>query len=234
VTDGELVKGRPDEYMNFIRSLGYECVKSEETLRQLALIKQQNPNATLRIRDRLCMNRENLRREFIKRRQYTHALWFDSDVQHPTDVVEHLLEHNKHVVSGVYWQTTARLNEQKQQYVSYEPVVYKYLDEETYRMHQETKCSFDNFGAMVTNEELNPSRLIPEDDLDIKVTAIGLGCVLMSREVMEKPWSFRYTLDTPGTEDMWMSLDLKKFGYQINLDTYIRCKHTPKPWVGPK
>ena len=219
---------RRDEHLKFIESAGYEVIKCEE------VIKAATCNQKLRVRDKLCMNRENLRREFIKRTQYTHALWLDSDVLPPVDVVDRLLSHDVNVVGGLYWQVSARVQNGKQ-VPHYEPVCYKFQDKETWEMHNKYPNSrFDNFGESITNEELLPSRLIPVDDDDIHITALGTGCLMMSRESMEADWRFRYEVSTPATEDMFLCLDLKLYGYTIHLDTYVKCRHYPKPWVGEK
>lgn len=217
-----------DDHMKFIKGIGYEVVKCKKT------IDMVNQGSKLRIRDKLCYNRQNLRDEFTKRKTYTHALWLDSDVLPPVDIVDRLLSHDVDIVGGLYWQISARMNDGKQ-VPHYEPVCYKFQDNETWEMFRKYPQSrFDNMGESINNEELLPSRLIPDGDNDIHITALGTGCLMMSREAMEKPWRFRYELASPATEDMFLCLDLKKFGYEIYLDTYIKCRHYPRPWVGER
>lgn len=219
---------RRDEHMKFIKRIGYEVIKCTKTV---DLIDQ---GVQLRVRDKLCYNRDNLREAFIKREQYTHALWIDSDVLPPVDVVDRLLSNDVDIVGGLYWQVSARISEGKQ-IPHYEPVAYKFQDKETWEMHKKhLQAKFDNLGEPLNNEELLPSRLIPEDDEDIHITALGTGCLMMSREAMTQPWRFRYTITTPATEDMFLCLDLKRFGYEIYLDTYVKCRHYPRPWEGER
>lgn len=255
-----------DDYKMSVESMGYEVVKVQKTVDELKRLSTLNPPQTLRVRDRLCNAREELRQQFLLRPQYTHALYIDSDIICPSDIIPKLIRHKKHIVSGVYWQYTERTNDQGKQYVDYSPVMYKFQDAETFKLWQDGVCPVaDNFGATVNNNEIFPSRLIPDPmyydalDLvqsmneskritpeerqllvrylfptDIQVTAVGTGILMMSRTVMEDNWKFRYTLATPGTEDMWMSLDVKKLGYRIYVDTSLCASHWPKAWMGEK
>ena len=201
------------KHANEIKVLGYEVIRVKKTLDAF------QRDEKLDIRQCLCNTREALREEFVKRKQYTHAMWIDSDIIPPEDCVEILLSDGKDIVSGVYWTTIIRENETK-----YEPVFYKYMDDETFEM------KMHNFGKTIHNEELFPSRLITWEDKDIKPIAIGTGCFLASRKLMEDAWQWRWDKSLDGTEDMFFSTDIKNLGYEICVDSRVCCRHHPQAW----
>jgi len=196
-----------------IKALGYEVIRVKKTLDSFARGEK------LDIRQCLCNTREALKDEFIKRKDYSHAMWIDSDILIPENGIETLLNDGRDLVSGVYWTTVSRDNETR-----YEPVFYKYMDDETFGM------KMHNFGKTVMNEELFPSRLITWEDKDIKPIAIGTGCFLASRKLMEDNWKWRYEKDLDGTEDMFFSTDVKRLGYEICVDSRVCCRHYPQTW----
>ena len=86
----------------------------------------------------------------------------------------------------------------------------------------------------LTFDELVPSRIIGRDPDDLHIVAIGFGCVMISRKVLEdKRWNFRWDTEKPemkATEDMKWSLDINKLGYEIWCHTGVLCQHHPKAW----
>lgn len=62
-----------------------------------------------------------------------------------------------------------------------------------------------------------------EDKL-LAIKIAGLGAILIKREVIKKI-RFRYKKGHTGTDDCWFSLDAASLGYQVYLDTAIKCKH---------
>jgi GT2 family glycosyltransferase len=58
----------------------------------------------------------------------------------------------------------------------------------------------------------------------LKIKIIGLGAALIKREVIERV-IFRFEEHASGTDDCWFSLDALNLGYNIYLDSNVRCKH---------
>lgn len=206
-----------EEYADSIRQLGYEVIKVEKTIEDIKRGKR------LTIPECLANTRNCLREEFLKRK-HDYAVWFDSDIIMPKNTIPLLLENNgKDIVSGFYWQSSTRMIDGKPQ-TERIPVVYKYQDQEGYEL------GLGNYGATITLEEVFPSRFIGDND-SIKITAIGFGCVLISRKVMEdQRWSFRAVANKKTTEDMWFSIDIKNLDYKIYADSRVCCRHLSKAW----
>ena len=208
-----------DEYKKTIESAGFEVVKVTKTIDALKVGHKVD------IRQCLANTRECLRQEFIKRKEYTHAMWFDSDIIMPKNTIPKLLNHNKDIVSGIYWQNVKRKRDDGSEYLDYHPVVYKYHDDES------KKLVLNRYGTTIINEELFPSRLLGMGGDDLSVVAIGTGIMLVGRKLMEDPrWHFRYDATTEGTEDMWFSIDITELGYEIFADSGVCCRHLAKPW----
>ena len=209
-----------DEYKKEIESLGFEVIKVTKTIDAL------NRGEKLNIVRCLANARETLRQEFIKRKQYTKCVWFDSDIIMPHDVIKQLTSHELDLVSGIYWQKKIRsIGKERQQELV--PVVYKYLENECYDLN----CH--KYGSEMTVQELFPNRLIGGPNDDLKIIAIGTGCFMASRKLMEdERWNFRFNPDKPDTtEDMWFCLDLRSLGYEIYLDSRVCCRHWMRPWI---
>ena len=199
-------------YIDLIKSIGFECFRVEETISQ-----KLKP----RIRDRLVSTRNLLRKLFLES-DCTHMLFIDSDVIVPKYTIRNLLAPGKDIVTGVYWQLDIDGKAR--------PVIYKYPDRESFDVR------LDAYAFPLTNDDLVPSRIIGDESSDIQISAMGFGCVMISRKVLEDSrWQFRWDVanpDMPTTEDMWWSIDVKKLGYNIYCDTGIMCKHWPKMWEG--
>jgi len=216
--------GLDEDYRNIIKSLGYEVIPVQKTIDAIKNGEKVN------IVQCLANTREALRNEFIKRKKYTHAIWFDSDVIMPDYTIQmftHDLDENPKldIVSGVYWQQKSKIENGRN--VSYlYPVVFKYLENECYDL------SIHKYGAEMNVQELFPGRLIGGPNDDIRIIAIGTGIFMASRKLMEDDnWHFRFNPNKPDTtEDMWFCLDIRELGYEIYLDSRICCRHNFQSW----
>jgi len=197
---------------------GYEIIRVGDTVDKFAQGK------SVEIRQCLCNARSLLRQEFRKRTKYTHALYLDSDILPPLDVIPRLLEWNKDIVSGLYWQKSVRENVNGKEFVDDSPVCFKYQDVETCEM------GLANLGSTLVPEEIRPSRLLGDLGDYVQITAIGTGCLMLSRKAMEDNWAFRWDVTTKATEDMHFSIDIKKLGYPIYADSHVLCRHYNRPW----
>ena len=140
----------------------------------------------------------NLAREKVLKEGYEYLFCLDQDVIPPKDVIERLINYNKDIVSGVYFV----YNDEN----VLVPLIYKKVKKDEVRN--------------LTFEEIKEPNLITVD-------ACGLGCVLISRKVLEKI-SFRYDPSKEAFDDMWFSLDAVKNGFKIYCDTSVKCKHLIK------
>ncbi|MBI1970375.1 glycosyltransferase [Candidatus Woesearchaeota archaeon] len=149
--------------------------------------------------------RNMIRNVFLKH-QYDALLFVDSDVMLPPDALERLLSHHKEIVIGVYLHNTI-INDA--QHIM--PVVYVFHDKEKGLLRQ------------LRQDEVVEGRLI-------EAAAGGMGCVLITKSVMEKVHLF-HTLskNSTGGEDAAFYQDASAAGFAIFCDTNVKCLHVPYP-----
>ena len=80
---------KTDDYMNKIKSLGMNCIKST-----------WNEQSKIRL-----TNAQNLMRTKFLEGDYTHLFILEQDLIPPKDIIEQLIEHDKDVVGGWYYIT---------------------------------------------------------------------------------------------------------------------------------
>lgn len=201
------------QYRTLLSEAGFEVHEVTETT---------NAKERPRILQRLVNARNKLREVFLAS-DCTHMLFIDSDVMCPTYTIPALLSAKADIVTGIYWQ--------RDRDGQARPVIYRFLDKESW------ENGLSIFGMPLTLDDIIPSRIVGDNPDDMHITAIGFGCVMISRKVLEdKRWKFRYDIEHPEkltTEDMWWSIDMFNLGYPIHCHTGILCKHYPKAWVGP-
>lgn len=210
--------GRDDEHKGVLEKLGYEVIKVQKTMD--AFKRGEKPSVV----QCLANARNALRKEFCMRKEYTHALWLDSDIIPPISVVEKLSS-EKDIMSGVYWQWRYKdSNGQKIEYLA--PMLFKYRENEAQAL------GINEYMAELDVQELFPNRVIGDKNSDVKIVAFGTGCWMASRKMMDdERWTFRYNPDKPNTtEDMWFSMDMTSLGYEIYANTEICCRHYMMPW----
>tara|TARA_Y100000310_G_scaffold338661_1_gene429002 strand:+ start:2699 stop:3400 length:702 start_codon:yes stop_codon:yes gene_type:complete len=201
-----------DAYLAAIKTLTYQnydilLIDNSENEEYSKLIKQKGisvikapflPTA----RERIISSRNLLREEVLKK-DYDYFLSLEQDVIPPKDVLEQLLQHGKEVVTGVYYM---EYNVKKEGTIVGKkilPLLYKKKDEEHLQQLSVQE---------IEKEELK------------QITASGLGCILISKEVLEQI-KFRYEEDKVVFDDIWFCQDLEKEGIQLYVDTAIKCKH---------
>jgi len=138
-------------------------------------------------------------------------LFMDSDVVPPRDVFQRLARHGVDIVSGLYYMDNPD---------GVHPAMWR-LDEE----ESPAISGYDREGL-------------------VNVDAVGFGCLLVSREVidtLERPW-FRWTKgyddhpwdlqhqgEKPGiSEDFYFCHKAQEAGYDIYVDTTVKCMHEKK------
>ncbi len=150
-----------------------------------------------RARDRIVHSR-NVLRKYALENGYDYFLSLEQDVIPPKNVIEQLLQHKKEVITGVYF---TRYTIQGKPVLK--PLLWKTTDKKTL--------------TFVAEEELKKPQLL-------EVKASGLGCVLISKEILEKI-PFRLSKESNTYDDMTFCEDLHKQKIQLYADTTVKCKH---------
>lgn len=153
-------------------------------------------NCLEKARDRIVSSR-NLIRNYLLNHGYDYLLSLEQDVIPPPEVIETLLEHKKDIVSGVYF----NYKEENGNKILI-PVLWEESEDKT---------------KLIPFKE---EKVLKPDFISVK--ACGLGCVLISREVLEKV-TFRY--EEPNFDDLSFCSDAIKEGFEIFADTSIKCLH---------
>jgi GT2 family glycosyltransferase len=152
-------------------------------------------------RARIINSRNILRQKVLE--NYDYFLSLEQDVISPKDIIERLLAHNKDILTGVYYsyQTNNDVN-------LLTPLLWQFINNDEVRY--------------ISNDEIQESKLM-------KVGACGLGCILISKKILEKI-KFRYNPKSNCFDDMFFCLDAKNNNYDIYVDTSIKCKHLILKW----
>lgn len=153
-------------------------------------------------------------------------LFLDSDVIPPVEVFSLLARHEKPVVSGLYYVDGEQPH----------PAAWV-LDEND----RPSTLGVDESGRLVAERAGEPTPLEPDENGLVTVDTIGLGCVLVHVSVFEDieqpwfrwtkgyeehPWDLHQQRDVAGvSEDFFFCHKLAEAGYDIHLDTSVRCGH---------
>jgi hypothetical protein len=153
-------------------------------------------------------------------------LFLDSDVVPPVEVFSLLAQHQKPVVSGLYYVDGEQPH----------PAAWL-LDEDDCP----SILGVNDSGHLVADDDGEPQPLEPDADGLVTVDAIGLGCTLVHASVFadleqpwfrwtkgyeEHPWDLRQQRGVPGiSEDFFFCHKLAEAGYDVHLDTSVACAH---------
>lgn len=160
---------------------------------------QISPKARARL-----VHGRNLIREIVLKEKYDYFFSLEQDVVPPKDMIERLLAHEKEFVSGVYWNKETKNKTQPQLVV----MAGTHFNEE-----EKKKNMVRSMGLF----QLLPSRLM-------EVAYTGLGCVLISRKLLEKI-PFRYDETQLACDDVYFCLDAQAQNEKIYLDSSVLCAH---------
>lgn len=179
----------------------------------------------------------NLLREKALNENYDCFLSLEQDVIPPRDVIEKLMRHNKKVVSGIYCNFYSdangedelkpllyrELNDEEKKIILSNPEGFNEINPETYEFLKKNNFDFSVVRKQLTMKDIEGSRLID-------VAACGLGCVLISRNVLGNI-KFRVNPDL-GFDDMMFCDDLRRLNIKIYADIDVVCRHLikDKPW----
>jgi len=226
-----------EEYAKSITSFSYPSydillVDNSEDLSYFEKLKKLGlpvikDDFTEKARDRIVHSR-NILKNYALEHDYDYFLSLEQDIIPPRDVIERTVHSQKDIISGVYF---------KPFHGEFVPLASKKIDQKTFEMlknssHKEILekmntyhiTSYEEVGLWMTAEEVEEPKVI-------EIHEAGLGCVLISRKVLEKI-EFRYDPHIDGFDDTWFYHDARKAGFKAFIDTSIKCKHLllKKPW----
>lgn len=147
--------------------------------------------------------RNRVHNSFLSEIQYSHLFMIDSDVIAPPSTIERLLNHNLPVVCGWY--------RRKHPTLPNHPVVYDFQMEA-------------NDGSLTWKHRDEPGEGLE------KVDGIGMGCMLMKREVAEKLGKDPFDMNHGG-EDLVLCRKLMKLNIPLYVDWSINCAHLGVRWT---
>ncbi|MEK6839347.1 MAG: hypothetical protein AABX72_00225 [Nanoarchaeota archaeon] len=150
----------------------------------------------------------NLLRDLVLKGKYDYFLSLEQDVIPPANIIEQLIRHNKDVVSGIYYKLydvdVKGRDGVVQKKKTLLPLIFTY-----------------------SNDKNKMNVCYPKDvdgDHFFKIRACGLGCVLISRKVLEKV-KFRYDPTKSTFDDFLFCSDVLEHGFEIYADTSVKSKH---------
>ena len=188
-------------------------------------------------RERLVSGRNLLAKKVIEE-GYDYFLSLEQDVIPPKDIIEKLMLHKKEIVSAVYYNCFKnsrgvkilqpilyrRTTEQEKKGILQNIDRFRQVNPQTYKFLEENNFNFDKLQKQLSQKEVLNKGLI-------EVSACGLGCVLIHRNILEKE-KFKVNKDTESLDDVLFCNDVGKLNVKIYADTSIICRHMlkNKPW----
>jgi GT2 family glycosyltransferase len=151
---------------------------------------------------------------FLDKSTVPYLLMLDSDVLPPPDLIERLMADDKPVVGGWYRKK--------------EKFAVKELDGSVKIYQRPVVYDFSRYDAE-KGHYFYGQRLEPGKGLE-RVDAMGAGCWLVKREVIEKIGRSPFSLNESG-EDMCFCRAVYKAGYEVWVDWDIPCGHAGVWWV---
>lgn len=139
---------------------------------------------------------------------YDYLLMIDTDTLPPSNTIEKLLSHNKHIVGFLTHGGTKENKNEK-------PIVLKSGNLVAGGIRGLDYYSWEEIEQM--NGKLT------------KVWATSVGCLLVKREVFEAGVKFRYTPYFNAGEDVWFFLEANSAGFEFWLDPF-RVIHENRYW----
>lgn len=163
----------------------------------------------------------------------THVFFMDVDMQFHPETIARLLERDKPVIGGTYFQRTMTPTPHIYQF-HHEDIdgvcpLGKEHEEEQGRWYRPLAKEFASFFKRHPEyEEMPGATVLPmTPDTLVEADALGTGCMLIKREVLEAvgyPW-FKCHEGTPGGEDFYFCERAKEHGYGVWGDFSVQCNH---------
>lgn len=168
-------------------------------------IERVNPNHFESFKHALAASHERCRLKAIKG-GYDYLLHLESDVIPPIDVIERLIMHHKPIVGAMY-----HVEEGAESKLMIQKIENSGVD------HRETQ-NLDQTDLSFVDGELKP------------VFSCGLGCVLISRPLLNKV-PFRFEGDGSVHPDSIYYGDLNREEITVYVDTSVLCEHDNKSMI---
>ncbi len=175
--------------------------------------------------------REKIRVYFLEN-NYDYLFWLDDDIFIPKNGIQRLLSHDKDCV-GFYVHVFYKPNRVPCILKSGEIVMGKGLE---YYSFSEINAYKDFVKKFRKNELSNDEKkLIPFVIKDVhrpqlfRAYAIGIGCLMVKKEVMEKT-KFETHDSFIWGEDMWWYANAQKNNVEMWCDSSVRAKHENTEW----
>ncbi len=208
-----------DDYARSWSGMGFETLRSRPL-----------PTRQLRLAEAY----RTLRREFL-RRGHRRLLILEQDVLPPPDALERLLERDEAVVGGLYFigrgkkriPCVIRGNPRRLDENPLPPFVLP--DGRVAVEASQARLAVRRLpgSTVVFRYDAVPEKALPDQGL-LQVYALGLGCVLIGREALERI-DFRPQLDLNGEVhghcDMAFHDDCRRWGIPVFLEASVRCRH---------
>lgn len=153
----------------------------------------------------LVEGRKRIKELFLKG-GYDHLLFIEPDIMLPKDAISLLLSREKDIISGVYL-SNMRIGDRYE----LSPCLFDFADEGFVRV-------------MEMREVL--------DDRLIEVSCAGLGCALISRDVLECV-DFRFFERSMAGDNVAFFTDARSKGFEVFADTGVKCNRMVKPEGDP-
>ncbi len=238
------------EYLHGLRSLTYNpdifLVDNSPTISFFTFLEKEKIPAVRAcfdipdVKQKIAASRNVLRKKILDE-GYDYFFSLEQDVIPQKNVIETLLQHKKPIVSGVYYSYFPVLGRQQ-----LFPVAYRWLTKEEQEDMQTNKHLLEKINPVLYEELQQNSfdfskvrmKLKPEEVEKpqlLKVKQCGLGCLLIHRDALEKI-TFRIDETTDGFDDATFCDDALALGYDLFLDTRVKCKHLirERPWTWEK
>lgn len=211
---------KTDSYSKRIKKAGIDVVRSE---------RKDKARETIAIA-------RNILRQKVLDEGYDYLLSLEQDVIPPKNVIEALLEDKKDIAGGIYCNY----------YVDnfglkvIKPLVYMAVSKEEFEelkgeKFKGTEIQEKILSGKITRPEQINSQLSMEHVKQprlMEVLFTGLGCLLISRKVLEK---VRFSWAEDSFDDAKFAEDARKAGFKVFVDTRVRCNHMinqEKSWKG--
>ncbi len=158
------------------------------------------------VRDRIVASRNILREKFLEGK-YEYLFSLEQDVIPKPDALSRLIAHNKEIVSAYYGSD----------------VILELKDNQTGALKKvkiNVPIAYLQDGNGI--KRANAHEILKKGLLQIG--AVGLGCLLLKREVVEKI-PFRHEAEKVAYDDMFFSVDAKKAGFKLHIDGDVVMQH---------